>query len=451
MKRMQTYYQLIPERVNQALPVIDELISPDIPGYCGDCLRQVISIVACHVRKDEGVTPLKVNYIKKMIPQGDKYLNALIDLDIVERSGYYVPGQVSYKYGFSQVYESKYVSIPLNNAKLIRRIEMVMAEFNKEATRSVRGHTDQVAYLRQLTIEPECFTYIHENYTADTQKFNAVLRSATRILNGDITYKVDSTSGRFHSNVTNCPKGFRQYLRVNGEPLVNIDIKNSQPYLSTILLTNPSKVSYLTENAAFAMVLQKLKVTLTEDVRHYISLVISGQLYEYLMQEFAAEGLPLTRKETKVQVLRILFARNRSPKDQTNRKAREIFKARFPVVHRIFNKIRGSQQGDKFASFKRFAVLLQRIESHLMLEVVLKRISRELPGTIAITVHDSIMTGILTNNVEAVRKILTEELAAFVGFEPQTEVEGWEERIEGNGGIDIFSNQYDATNLVNYN
>jgi hypothetical protein len=131
------------------------------------------------------------------------------------------------------------------------------------------------------------------------------------------------------------------------------------------------------------MFLQTLKTSLNEDVKNYIALVISGQLYEYLMREFIGEGLHLTRSETKVQVLRILFARNRKPKDELNLKAREIFKKRFPTVHRIFSKVRGNEKGDKFTSFKRFAILLQRIESYLMLDVILRRIYKELPGTIA--------------------------------------------------------------------
>ena len=125
-------------------------------------------------------------------------------------------------------------------------------------------------------------------------------------------------------------KGLRPFLRINGEPLINIDIRNSQPYLSTIILTNPSKVSWLTKNPAFALLLQSLKVSLNQDVKYYVSLVVSGQLYEYLMQEFSKGGLNLTRRETKSQVLRILFARNRMPKDEINRKCRQIFKSKFP-------------------------------------------------------------------------------------------------------------------------
>ena len=423
----------MPERIKEALPTIDGLIASEIAGYCRDNLKEVISIVACHVRKDEEAAPLKMTYIKKLVPQGDKYLTAMIDLGIIERTGHYTPGQVAYRYSFLPDYDSKYTASLLTNAKLIHRIDGVFADMRREAARSIRGRSEQVRFLRQLTIAPEFMNFINENYATNTDAYNRVLASATRIMNGDIFYTIDNTSGRFHSNVTNCPKGFRPYLRVKGEQLVNIDVKNCQPYLSTLILVDPLKASAFTENTAFAMLLQTLKVSLNKDVKKYISLVINGTFYEYLMQEFAVEGLHMDRSETKRQVLRILFARNRNPKDETNLKAREVFKARFPTVHRIFNKVRGSERGDKFTSFKRFAILLQRIESYLMLDVVLKRIYRELPDVVAITIHDSIMTGVMTNNVEAVKKILIEELTNFVGFRPNVSIEEKYEIMEEEG------------------
>lgn len=452
MKRgHRAYYQLIPEKIKEALPAIEALISPEIKGYCREYLKEVVSIVACHVRKDEEAAPLKLSYIRSLVPQGDRYLRILIDLGIIERIGYYTPGLSAYKYRFTPEYDSKYTGSALTNARLIRRIEAAHEAIAKQAARSVRGHTEQVRFLRQLTIEPGYMNFINKHYTSDTDAYNRVLASATRIMNGDITYMRDSTSGRFHSNVTNCPKGFRPYLRVNGEQLINIDIKNSQPYLSTIILTNPSQASGFTENAAFAIMLQTLKVSHKEDVKRYIQLVISGTFYEYLMSEFAAAGLHLDRPETKRQVLRILFARNRMPKDATNRKAREVFRSCFPTVHRIFSNVRGHEKGDRFTSFKRFAILLQRMEAYLMLDVIVKRIYRELPGVVAITIHDSIMTGVLTDNVEAVKNIITEELTNFVGFRPNVNIEGIEGRNIGEGEEREIMYQYDATTFVSVN
>lgn len=443
------YYQLIPEKIEENLYTIGELIRPEISGFSVDSLKEVISIVAYNVRKaEEEEASLKMTYIKRLVPQGDKYLNALRRLGVVNRSGYYIPGEIAYKYKFSPAYESKFVASILSDQKLIRRIEKAHHFFQGVSASSVRGHSDQIKYLNELTIQKDFIRYLEANYTADTDAYNCALASATRILNGDIFYNIDSTSMRFHSNVTNTPKWVRQFLRVNGEPLCNIDIKNSQPYLSVLILTNPSKVARFTDNSAFAMFLQTLKVPQREDVTKYINLVIEGRLYEYLMEAFTSEGLVLDRDMTKKQVLRILYAPNRTPINETNRKARQIFEARFPTVHETFSRVRGNEKGDKFTSYKRFAILLQRVESHLILDVVIKRICREFPGVVVLTIHDSIMTGILTNRENEVMQILTEELKNYVGYPPTIKVERGEE--EGKREKGIFSYQYDATTSVNF-
>lgn len=439
------YYQLIPEKIFQELPTIGELIKPEIKGFQLDYLKQILSIIACHIQKDSDETPLKMLYIKKIVPQGDKYLKGLIDLDIVKRSGRAVIGEACYKYSFTEDYKSKYISLPLDNQKLILRIEKAGEDLRKEGAKNLRTRREQICFLKQLTIDND-YTEILPDYQKGTDQYNFLLASATRIINEDIYYSVDATSGRFHSNVTNLSKALRPYLRIKGEPLVNIDIKNSQPYLSTIILTNPGKVSCMTENPVFALLLQTLKVSLNEDVKEYIFLVVSGRLYESLMKDFN-----LTRDETKVQLLRILFARNRMPKDGINRKCRMIFKERFPTVYRTFNKVRGYERGDKFNNFKRFAILLQRIEAFLMLDVILKRIYKELPGTVAITIHDSIMTGILTDNVKAVRKIMTEELTKFTGFRPQIKIEDNKRILRVIREENKRLYQYDATTLVSIN
>jgi hypothetical protein len=423
MREHQKYYQVLPEKVLCDLPVISELLAPEIKGFNVDCLKEVISIVAKNLQKNKDTAPLRYKLIREFVPQGHLYLKGLLDAGIVIRLGQFKFKIECYKYRFAPEYISKYKTLPLENAKLVLRIKEAWDNYKKrEVAKSIWGRSEQKQWLHRLTINPGYEKYLEENSYSVAQ-FNAAIGSAAKIQNGEIFYKVDNTSKRFHSNITNISKDLRPFLRINNEPLVNIDVKNCQPYLSTIILTNPSKVSWLTKNTAFALCLQTLKVSHNKDVKDYIYLVANGQLYEFMMAAFANEGLILNRQETKRQILRILFARNRPPNDPVNRLARDVFKKTFPTVHRIFSKVRGSTRGNKFENFKRFSILLQRIESYLMLDIILKRIYRELPGTIAVTIHDSIMTGILTNNVEAVRKIINDELTIFVGIAPKIEIE----------------------------
>lgn len=457
MKNESTFFQLIPEIILKRIEEISDLLRPNIKGFSIDNLKEVISVIACHTqyKKDEDkspAAPLNMAFLKKLVPQADNYMKGLIKFGVVQRSGKYNPGETSFKYQFSPEYQSKYTRIILTNAALKRRIKTAHAK-TKKTTRTKLGRSDQNHFIKQLTIEPRCIDFINANYSKETNQYNDIMQSATRIINGDIFYKVDDTSGRYHSNITNMAKGLRTFLRINGEPLVNIDIKNSQPYLLTVILTNPAKVASMAKKPAFAMMLQSLKVPKKEDVMNFINLVVSGEFYEYFMQELSKTGLHLTRSETKQQVLKILYDKNRLPADELGRVCKITFKKIFPTVNKVFNKIRGRNHGDRFTSYKRFAILLQTIESYLLLEVILKRIYKELPGVIAVTIHDSIMTGAVTNQVDAIRKIMTNELTKFVGFVPKIKIEEVDEVKGDNKGRNIksnLSNQYDAINTVCY-
>lgn len=429
MKNHSHYHQLIPVKVHEKFAWIANTISPKIKGYSDDNLKEVLSIISWNIRKDGKPSPIHLGYLKQQVPQGDKYLNGLREVGVILRSGRYVKGVKCYKYNFAPEYQSKYHSIHLRNTRLVHRIERIRAKRLKASEKQIAGHSDQIKNLRSLTITDGYLEFINVNYSADTHKFNLAQSAATRIMNGDVTFKIDTTAGRFHSNLTNMPRGLRKYLRINGEQLVEIDIRNCQPFLSILLLTNPSKVSGMTKNPELSELLLRLKVQQTPDVKQFIDLVVSGQFYEFLTNEFILAGITLPedpkerRDAVKKQVLRILFAKNKLPKNETNRKARQVFINRFPKVHSIFSKVRGNDRGSKIKKYPRFAILLQRIEAYLILDVIIKRIYADLPGTIAVTIHDSILTGETTNRVNQILKIMSDELFNYVGYAPQIKVE----------------------------
>jgi hypothetical protein len=418
VKKGTSYFQLVPEKILAILPKLKQSFI-HIPGYSDDNLKEILTVMALNIRKDnETGTPLKQTYLRKLVPQADQYLRKLRELLIIERFGFAQIGTSSFKYRFTEDYESKFVGSELTNPKLLRRIDSLQRTLKK---RNSKKYVGQNECLRALTILPESLEFIKQ--IEDIKKYNYAYSSVIRIMNGDISFSVDTTSGRFHSNLTNMPKGLRQFVRIFGIPLANIDVKNCQPYLSTLLLTNPGMVARFAECSSFRMLLETLKAKETEDVKRYVSLVIDGSIYEYLWKEFTKRGLFFeSRDEIKKQVYIILFARN-----IINTPSRVVFKELFPEVHHIFSIIRGNEQGSNFKNFKRFPILLQRIESHIILNLILPRVYAEHPGTIAVTIHDSVMTSIYTDHVEKVKRIMVEEFSKVVGYAPKIKIEGVKE------------------------
>jgi len=67
------------------------------------------------------------------------------------------------------------------------------------------------------------------------------------------------------------------------------------------------------------------------------------------------------------------------------------------------------------------AVLLQLIESYIMIDVVCRRIANEKPDLPVFTIHDSLVTTV--GNEEYIRYVMEEEILRMVGFKPSLKIE----------------------------
>jgi hypothetical protein len=413
LQKNSNLYYCIPGKICKILPYFEKS-SIAIPGYRYSYLLEILTLLSFNVRKSEGEAPLKMTYLMKLIPQANQYINLLIKCSIIQRTGSYVVGVKSFSYRYTTFYDSRYHTLAVTDPKLIRRLKYYHLKRNQS-----KKYPDQNKFIRELTIEPKVFKYI-SSQGYDMDKYNYAVGSVTRIMNGNIFYSVDSTSGRYHSNLTNLPSELRPCVRICGQPVLNIDIKNSQPYLSTLLLTNPGKVARHAKDKKFSMFLESLQGIEALDVTLYVSLVNSGCFYEYIWDEFKKYGLTYpSRDEVKRQVFIILFSRN-----TIYNKAKEIFSVLFPNVYERFCQVKGYNRGGIFENYKRFAILLQRVESYLVLDNILPRIYREHPGTIAVSIHDSVATSsIMTNNKEIVKRVMNEELINYVGISPILKIE----------------------------
>lgn len=280
---------------------------------------------------------------------------------------------------------------------------------------------------------------------------------------------VDKTVFRYHSVLTNMRSVLRNFLSYDGEKLVSIDIKNSQPYLICLLLQpnfwrsekiirpNLDRISKKHSKSAVKMakifdfdefsstincnarlpnvpnasiidfqinidtiniikeidyfMLLEIK-TIARDMRFdtYIEQVTSGTLYDYLKDAFQRIlGYEMIdRKEVKTAVFQVLFTPNNFI-GQKQARPKKLFKELFPEVYELLNRIKKKDS----TTLPR---LLQQIESHLMLNVVAKRMRREHPNVPIFTVHDSILTTV--SNQLIVEQIMQEELTRIVGYAP---------------------------------
>jgi len=165
--------------------------------------------------------------------------------------------------------------------------------------------------------------------------------------------------GRLHTNFTILKSFIRKsYLKIDGEEVAEIDIKNSQPlFLTKIIDMCGGKIVNLDEYNLFKY------------------LTINGNLYQYLMDEFGIKD----KKEVKTIMYKVLFGRNHSREDK-------LFKKVFPSIFE-FIKIYKREKGD----YRALAYELQRSESKLIFNGVINEIVLNYPEIKLFTVHDSIV------------------------------------------------------------
>lgn len=258
---------------------------------------------------------------------------------------------------------------------------------------------------------------------------------------------IDHTSHRLHSVLTNMQTDIRNFVNYDGQKLVSIDIKNSQPYLSTLILrrefwdvdsTLPVNINILPENVAMMFspaseVWMKIAEYLLgeppENFVEYSKLAASGLVYEEMMQKAKGMGKEILRKDAKTAMFYILFSSNKSPRagNELPYDLKKMFNEKlFPAVGKLFHIIKGDYDDSELGKqYSRLAILLQTIESEIVLHRCCKRIWEERNQQIPIfTIHDSIATTL--PYVDYVESVIKDEMGRCIGIEPKLEKEEWD-------------------------
>lgn len=421
---------------------------------------------------------INAQILQKFIQNYPDYLSYLLnDLKIVETDGRYIVGQKSTGFRLIEKYRTTVVAVPI----LDRTFQQTLKVYKNKKTLSVKhlgymtkwfnddlqinmdavtDFLDEELALKSKNYDLWDYNRIKKAHIKPINQFNHAKMSAEKLSWKDFYLMLDNNVYRFHSNLTNMRSIIRNAITYKGEKLVSIDIKNSQPYLSTLLLSRdfwittknePKKDAFLSISfdepqinsstsfynikgsksnniniyniknnniVPYIMLGEMENALIQQGFDHYIQLVVSGQLYEYLEEMFLNKlGIVYDdRKEVKAAVFQVLFTDNRFL-GQEDAKPKKLFKKLFPEVYDIFSKIK---RKDKSLLPR----LLQSIESYLIVDVICKRIATELPNAPIFTIHDSIAT--TEEYVDAVELIMQEELYYAIGYPPKLKKEPWE-------------------------
>lgn len=459
---------------------LDSLIRnnpPNFRPFKRDKLRYFLHIINAIplLNKDklyDEYTYINAKVIQTVIQNYKQYISyAIEDLQIVECDNHYIPGEKSLGYKFIDKYQSDLVSVDVKEFTLRKCLRV--AKNRREASVKDLSFLTKFFDASKLKIDLEKVNEFLEternlkllhSHLVDrdfkTQKpkdpqtqYNHSKMSAERLSQGQYHLNRDDNVYRFHSNLTNMRSMIRNAITYDGQKLIAVDIKNSQPYLSTILLTSnfwaieknearlnlPQSLSFYKPNESYKsfsnreisisnidiskrdsyiMIGEIPQLLIDREFSSYINLVVRGQLYEFLQSHFQMEtGLNFVeRKEVKKAVFQVLFTDNRYIGQETA-KPKRLFKALFPEVYEVFSAIK---REDKTLLPR----LLQSIESYLIVNIIAKRISIEYPDAPIFTIHDSITT--TDEYIDVVERIMTEELTKAIGYAPTLDRQHWD-------------------------
>lgn len=451
--------------------------------YKKDKLMYIIHLLSAMplMNKDllfEDFIPLNAQMLQKCIQNYNDYLKYLIiDLKIIETNGQYIVGQKSKGFRLTEKYRTTVEAVSYSDrtfqkslqvyknkkALSVKHLGYMTKWFNDDLQINmgvVSDFLDEEFALKSKNYDLWDYNRIKKAHIKPINQFNHAKMSAEKLSWKDYYLMLDNNVYRFHSNLTNMRSIIRNAITYKGQKLISIDIKNSQPYLSTLLLNRdfwitaknePKKDAFLSISFdepkinslisfnnikgsksnhininninnknmfPYIMLGEMENALIQQGFDHYIQLVVSGKFYEYLEEVFKQHlGVGYAdRKEVKTAVFQVLFTDNRFF-GQDDAKPKKLFQKLFPKVYDIFSKIKSKDKS-------LLPRLLQSIESYLIVDVICKRIATELPNAPIFTIHDSIAT--TEEYVDAVELIMQEELYYAIGYPPKLEREYWE-------------------------
>ena len=194
----------------------------------------------------------------------------------------------------------------------------------------------------------------------DTDIYNRNRYSVECVNDKHIFYHFDGY-GRMHTNFTILKSFIRKNcLLLDGEETHEIDIVNSQPLFLTKIIADSES-----------------KWVNKEEFELFRDLTINGNYYQYVMNHMKTKDRPMVKEMT----YKVLFGRN-----MHNSKADKVFKELFPTIHNFIRFYKKEK-----ADYKVLAYELQKAESNLIFNKIIREVKNSFPEIKIVTVHDSII------------------------------------------------------------
>ena len=428
--------------------------------------------------EENGGYPLSSKIMNDIL--GKRYLEALNLLEkygVISRSGSYQVGEKSKLVSLTEKYSSTEIKIrqipsDANISKKILDNRLLIQNENQTALGKIPFVTKWFDPSRLSVNEKTVHGFI-EFYRAEligripnklpkgrtseeiisriNQRVNSMLDTMYSFRRGEMRLSKTGKDHRLHSFLSNTKKELRTLYLFDGKPMVSLDLKSSQPYLFTYLL-NPKNWVFIKQDIfpeLFTDILTQeeqhqlhsilmfggfngIKSTMSNNKPGFYDILWENDFYSLLVERAKSENMVDVfpdRAAAKKAMMMLLFDEGWY-KDVS--KEFMLFSKWYPHEAELIKFIKHISRGVKFEnpdsekSTNLLPILLQRIESKLILEYVCEVISREIPDAPLLPVHDCIHT--TEEYVEEVTSIMERELKRIVGITPGIKIEKYSQQ-----------------------
>ena len=432
--------------------------------------------------KQNGFVHLYAQHLKQLIPDYHVILKYLLETDVIFTDNCYIKNIRSKGYKFSTFYSGETQQYKIRTKSFNKHLNSICSnlEFKKAIRLSKSSHLHQW-FNKDLHIDKKkALQWINDFYSQSEIEFeNACLtkkqyENKIEILNIQVEsyrelvstfderkfrYSVDGTSNRFHSILTNLKKELRNFVRYKNSKLNSVDLKTSQFFLSLVLF-NPS--FYNSRESKNALTLKKLHPKLYQtikangdlvklkkiakdcnkisthllDIQNYKRDILEKDFYDCLSNDINEKNpeFIVTRDIVKKKLLYIIF------NDWDNKKYSDIyhnaFYRKYPTVNYVFSIFKKREHRD-------FPILLQRIESELILYKISKKFSCIYPDAPIYSIHDSLVT--TTKYKQQLNNIMISELSKLTSATPKLKEERWSPE---NANVNVEINVNDTNMMI---
>jgi hypothetical protein len=419
--------------------------------------------------EENGGHPLSSKIMNDIL--GKRYLEALNLLEkhgVISRSGSYQVGEKSKLVSLTEKYSSTEIKIrqipsDANISKKILDNRLLIQNENQTALGKIPFVTKWFDPSRLSVNEKTVHGFI-EFYRAEligripnklpkgrtseeiisriNQRVNSMLDTMNSFRRGEMRLSKTGKDHRLHSFLSNTKKELRTLYLFDGKPMVSLDLKSSQPYLFTYLL-NPKNWVFIKQDIfpeLFTDILTQeeqhqlysilmfggfngIKSTMSNNKPGFYDILWENDFYSLLVERAKSENMVDVfpdRAAAKKAMMMLLFDDGWYKDDS---KEFQLFSKWFTheaelikLIKQLSRIVKSNSSDHDTAVINILPILLQRVESRIILEEICEVISQELPDAPLLPVHDCIQT--TEEYVEEVFLIMERELKRIVGITP---------------------------------